>query len=259
MAVHAGLRGRDRREGRLVNGRVAIETVESQVARRAACGCRVPAGRADIRCQSPSGRCSRRSRPRAATAPRPTTAPATFRIRSDDFGKMAAILRYSFLCGAFYSFYHNRNALRKWSKASCLTVKQYSLARAFGNLKVRPKLMVLHNLFFLVLTCAAYFSLIPLFEKLVADARAREVRSWQQAERAGLTAGQLTGDSCPQQSYEQAVSRAKLTLFLVLGQHLCAGGAAAGIGHHAAVRLSRRCGGCSRRTPPRRPATGSAN
>ena len=51
----------------------------------------------------------------------------------------------------------------------------YSLTRFFGNLKVRPKLMVLHNLFFLVLTCAAYFSLIPLFEKLVADARAREV------------------------------------------------------------------------------------
>ena len=48
----------------------------------------------------------------------------------------------------------------------------YSLARTFGNLKVRPKLMVLHNLFFLVLACAAYFSLIPLFEKQVADADA---------------------------------------------------------------------------------------
>ena len=53
----------------------------------------------------------------------------------------------------------------------------YSLTRFFGNLKVRPKLMVLHNLFFLVLTCAAYFSLIPLFEKLVADARTGEVRN----------------------------------------------------------------------------------
>ena len=61
----------------------------------------------------------------------------------------------------------------------------YSLARTFGNLKVRPKLMVLHNLFFLVLTCAAYFSLIPLFEKQVAD-----------------------GD---------AISRAKIALFVVLG------------------------------------------
>lgn len=37
----------------------------------------------------------------------------------------------------------------------------YSLARSFGNLKVRLKLIVLHNLFFLVLSCAAYFSLIP--------------------------------------------------------------------------------------------------
>ena len=45
--------------------------------------------------------------------------------------------------------------------------------------------MVLHNLFFLVLACAAYFSLIPLFEKQVAD-----------------------GD---------AISRAKIALFVVLG------------------------------------------
>src|ERR1700730_6014392 len=61
----------------------------------------------------------------------------------------------------------------------------YSLARNFGNLKVRPKLMVLHNLFFLVLACAAYFSLIPLFENQVAG-----------------------GDS---------ISRAKIALFVVLG------------------------------------------
>ncbi len=61
--------------------------------------------------------------------------------------------------------------------------KRYSPARVFGNLTVRPKLIVLHNLFFLVLTCAAYFSLIPLFEKLD----------------------------------DAAGARAKLTLFLVLG------------------------------------------
>lgn len=47
--------------------------------------------------------------------------------------------------------------------------------KRFGDLKVRPKLIVLHNLFFLVLTCAAYFSLIPLFENRVASARAREI------------------------------------------------------------------------------------
>ena len=35
--------------------------------------------------------------------------------------------------------------------------------------------MVLHNLFFLVLTCAAYFSLIPLYEQLVTDTRAHQV------------------------------------------------------------------------------------
>ena len=51
--------------------------------------------------------------------------------------------------------------------------KHSGLGTLFGNLKVRPKLMVLHNLFFLVLACAAYFSLIPLFEKQEADALAK--------------------------------------------------------------------------------------
>jgi signal transduction histidine kinase len=35
------------------------------------------------------------------------------------------------------------------------------LARLFGNLKVRPKLMVLHNLFFVVLATSVYFVLYP--------------------------------------------------------------------------------------------------
>jgi signal transduction histidine kinase len=45
----------------------------------------------------------------------------------------------------------------------------------FGDLKVRPKLIVLHNAFFLVLTCAVYFSLIPLVEERIAQARSREM------------------------------------------------------------------------------------
>ena len=89
--------------------------------------------------------------------------------------------------------------------------KKYSLTKGFGNLKVRLKLMVLHNLFFLVLTCAAYFSLIPLFEKLVTDARSREVTILQQVPR---TAGEV---KLSQESYKTAVSRAKVVLFLVLG------------------------------------------
>ncbi len=104
----------------------------------------------------------------------------------------------------------------------------YSLTRFFGNLKVRPKLMVLHNLFFLVLTCAAYFSLIPLFEKLVADARAREIQA--PPVRVGINAPttpvpvppvrvgiSATDPQHSQQSYKDAVTRAKVTLFLVLG------------------------------------------
>jgi signal transduction histidine kinase len=49
-----------------------------------------------------------------------------------------------------------------------------SLGRLFGDLKVRPKLIVLHNTFFLILTCAVYFSLIPLFEDRVASSQLRE-------------------------------------------------------------------------------------
>ena len=89
--------------------------------------------------------------------------------------------------------------------------KRSGLGTLFGNLKVRPKLMVLHNLFFLVLTGAAYFSLIPLFEKQEADARAREVAL---LERAPQGAGAVKPS---EESYERALVRAKVTLFLVLG------------------------------------------
>jgi len=80
-------------------------------------------------------------------------------------------------------------------------------SRLFGDLKVRPKLMVLHNLFFLVLTCAVYFSIIPLFEKQVADAQARELTILHQTHTSGQE----------RESYAEAVARARLTLFLVLG------------------------------------------
>jgi hypothetical protein len=46
---------------------------------------------------------------------------------------------------------------------------------SFGDLNVRPKLMVLHNLFFLILTVSVYLSLIPLFESRVASAKGREL------------------------------------------------------------------------------------
>ncbi len=89
--------------------------------------------------------------------------------------------------------------------------KGYSITRFFANLKVRPKLMVLHNLFFLVLTCAAYFSLIPLFEKLVSDARSREISMMHQTTRSANEV------RLSEESDEAAVRRARLTLFLVLG------------------------------------------
>jgi signal transduction histidine kinase len=47
--------------------------------------------------------------------------------------------------------------------------------KAFGDLKVRPKLVLLHNLFFLVLTVSVYFSVIPVFEDMIAASRQREL------------------------------------------------------------------------------------
>ena len=89
--------------------------------------------------------------------------------------------------------------------------KHSGLGTLFGNLKVRPKLMVLHNLFFLVLAGAAYFSLIPLFEKQEADARAREVAILEQAPQGSGVV------KTSEELYERALVRAKVTLFLVLG------------------------------------------
>ena len=48
------------------------------------------------------------------------------------------------------------------------------LAGLFGNLKVRPKFMVLHNVFFVLLTATIYLSLVPFIEIRINAARGRE-------------------------------------------------------------------------------------
>jgi len=82
-----------------------------------------------------------------------------------------------------------------------------TVGRVFGNLKVRPKLMVLHNLFFLVLTTTAYFTLIPLYEQLVTDTGVHQIA----AEHPGASA------QAARQSQRSALTQAKVRLFLVLG------------------------------------------
>lgn len=44
----------------------------------------------------------------------------------------------------------------------------------FRDLRVRPKLIVLHNAFFLILACAVYYSVIPLVDEYVATSRQQE-------------------------------------------------------------------------------------
>jgi len=82
-----------------------------------------------------------------------------------------------------------------------------AVGRVFGNLKVRPKLMVLHNLFFLVLTTTAYFTLIPLYEQLVTDTGVHSIAS----EHSGASA------QVARQSQRSALTQARVRLFLVLG------------------------------------------
>jgi signal transduction histidine kinase len=55
----------------------------------------------------------------------------------------------------------------------------------FGDLRIRPKLIVLHNLFFLVLAVSAYFSLIPLIESQIEASRGREIALVRQIFAAG--------------------------------------------------------------------------
>lgn len=69
------------------------------------------------------------------------------------------------------------------------------LGRRFGDLKVRPKLIVLHNTFFLILACAVYFSLIPLVEERAASSRARENRLLEQIFREDRPLPQVEGSA----------------------------------------------------------------
>ena len=68
-----------------------------------------------------------------------------------------------------------------------------SIRRAFGDLKVRPKLVLLHNLFFLVLAVSVYFSVIPVFEEKIAAAQQRELEMVSVIFRAGLPLESLPG------------------------------------------------------------------
>ncbi len=68
--------------------------------------------------------------------------------------------------------------------------------RAFGGLKVRQKLAILHNIFFFVLAVSVYLSLIPAFAEHLSAAREREFRMvWRifSSDLAG-SANPLRGD-----------------------------------------------------------------
>jgi len=67
------------------------------------------------------------------------------------------------------------------------------LGKRFGDLKVRLKLIVLHNLFFLVLSGSVYYTVFPLLEQRVSGARAREISLIAQAFLADAPLPRLPG------------------------------------------------------------------
>jgi signal transduction histidine kinase len=64
---------------------------------------------------------------------------------------------------------------RRWRREPAPVAVPKGLGRRFGDLQIRPKLIVLHNLFFLILAGAVYFTLIPPFESRVIAARTIEI------------------------------------------------------------------------------------
>jgi signal transduction histidine kinase len=60
------------------------------------------------------------------------------------------------------------------------------VGRTFGALKVRPKLVILHNFFFVVLAISIYLSVIPVFSAHIASARERELQMISQIFAAEL-------------------------------------------------------------------------
>ncbi len=75
------------------------------------------------------------------------------------------------------------------------------LGRYFGGLKVRYKLMVLHNLFFVVLSAGVYVAVMPVIENWAAEEQARE------AVRSETVDGQY---------YESVLRRIWINIFAVL-------------------------------------------
>lgn len=84
--------------------------------------------------------------------------------------------------------------------------------RAFGGLKVRQKLAILHNIFFFVLAVSVYVSLIPLFANHLEAAKEREFRMVSQVfgssppqsdlSAYGFREGAATDLGLPQQGQE---------------------------------------------------------
>jgi C4-dicarboxylate-specific signal transduction histidine kinase len=68
------------------------------------------------------------------------------------------------------------SAGKNWHPNHCKAKKPTTwLNRHFGGLRVRYKLVVLHNLFFSVLAIAVYLSVIPVFAEHIASAMQREL------------------------------------------------------------------------------------
>jgi signal transduction histidine kinase len=81
------------------------------------------------------------------------------------------------------------------------------LGRVFGGLKARYKLMVLHNLFFLVLSGFIYAALMPVVEQWATTAKQRERH---------FATGSAAAGTIDESFYESVVRRTRINIFLAL-------------------------------------------
>ena len=69
-----------------------------------------------------------------------------------------------------------------------------AMVRAFGRLKVRQKLALLHNIFFFVLAMSVYLSLIPVFSQQLKMTQEREYQLYSQMFSSGLLQSPSAGE-----------------------------------------------------------------
>jgi signal transduction histidine kinase len=105
-----------------------------------------------------------------------------------------------------------------WRSKNDKPLKPPSLVfRLFGGLNVRRKLVILHNLFFIVLAASVYLSVIPLFSRQIEATKQRETQMIAQMIPQNERARDAAMNAWLGKEDAVAVHKAKMLLFTTLG------------------------------------------